>query len=387
MKKILLSAIAVFAMTTNLFAQSWKMTVTLNDGTTQEFQTSAVKNVTFEELKDQNVDQVIIKELYYGGVMLDDGSKNFHMDKCIVLYNNCSQRAVINNLCIGAAPQFNAEAGTMSDLYDGDKLVYDGQGYIPAVNGIWYFQGALVIEPYSQIVVNVHGAIDNTQTVTNSVNYANKNYYCMYDPDYVTEDVTVASARSYNNTTYYPAPADVIPTSHYLKTIKYGQANAWTYSSLSPATMLFQAKDVDIKEYFENSDNYWYAPGRATTPVWRSAKVPNEWILDGVEAYNAAKIDASKKRLTADIDAGYAALTNQLGHVLYRNVDKAATEALPENEGKLVYQYALGVDSSTDPSGIDAEASMKNGAHIIFQDTNNSTADFHERQKCSLRGE
>ena len=73
--------------------------------------------------------------------------------------------------------------------------------------------------------------------------------------------------------------------------------------------------------------------------------------------------------------------------MLYRNVDKAATEALPENEGKLVYQYALGVDSSTDPSGIDAEASMKNGAHIIFQDTNNSTADFHERQKCSLRGE
>jgi hypothetical protein len=50
-----------------------------------------------------------------------------------------------------------------------------------------------------------------------------------------------------------------------------------------------------------------------------------------------------------------------------------------------VYNYALGVDSSTDPSGIDAEASIKNGAHIIFNDTDNSTNDFHERQKCSLR--
>ena len=93
----------------------------------------------------------------------------------------------------------------------------------------------------------------------------------------------------------------------------------------------------------------------------------------------------SKKRLTCDIDAGYVGLTNQKGHVLYRNVDKEATEALAENAGKLVYNYALGFESSTDPSGIDAEASMKKGAHIIFKDTNNSTVDFHERQKCSLR--
>ena len=84
---------------------------------------------------------------------------------------------------------------------------------------------------------------------------------------------------------------------------------------------------------------------------------------------------------------GAVSLTNYLGHVVYRNVDKEATEALSENAGKLVYNYALGVDESTDPSGIDAEASMKNGAHIIFQDLNNSTQDFHERQKCSLRGE
>ena len=52
-----------------------------------------------------------------------------------------------------------------------------------------------------------------------------------------------------------------------------------------------------------------------------------------------------------------------------------------------VKSYNLGVDDSTDPSGIDAEASIKNGAHIIYLDTNNSTNDFHMRQKFSLRGE
>ena len=75
------------------------------------------------------------------------------------------------------------------------------------------------------------------------------------------------------------------------------------------------------------------------------------------------------------------------GDSVYRNVDKEATEALAENEGKLVYDYSLGVGTSTDPSGINAEASIKNGAHIIYKDTNNSTNDFHERQKCSLRGD
>jgi len=45
----------------------------------------------------------------------------------------------------------------------------------------------------------------------------------------------------------------------------------------------------------------------------------------------------------------------------------------------------LGVPPTTDISGIDAEASLKNGAHIIYMDTNNSTNDFHERLKCSLR--
>ncbi len=114
-------------------------------------------------------------------------------------------------------------------------------------------------------------------------------------------------------------------------------------------------------------------------------KIPNEWIVDAIEVYSSAYPNTCVKRLTADIDAGFVWMTNYLGHSLYRNIDKEATEALPENEGKLVYEYALGVDASTDPSGIDAEASIRNGAHIVYQDTNNSSNDFHERQKCSLR--
>ena len=137
-------------------------------------------------------------------------------------------------------------------------------------------------------------------------------------------------------------------------------------------------------EYATNTANHWYDGGQITQSNI-CLKVPDEWVVDAIEVFAAGYKDSSLKRLTADIDAGFVWLTNYQGHSLYRNVDQTATEALPENKGRLVYDYALGVDASTDPSGIDAEASIKQGAHIVYMDTNNATNDFHERQRCSLR--
>ncbi len=333
---------------------------------------------------DQNADQIIVKEIYNGGVMLDDGSRNFHFDKSIVLYNNCPEQAVVSHLAIGMAAPYNAESNATDHLYNGGQLVYETDGFIPAENGIWYFPGQLVIEPFQQVVVCVHGAIDNTRTVSNSVNYAFPDYYCMYDPAYAGGSDNEGTLH-YNNTSYYPAPSDAIPTSHYLKAVKYGMANAWPLSVTSPAVFIFQAQQTNLVDYAESADNLWYVPGYPQNYTWACLKVPCHWILDAVEVFNANKKDDCKKRLTADIDGGYVLLTNQQGHSLYRNVDKEMTEARPENAGRLVYGYALGADGSTDPSGIDAEASMKHGAHIVFQDTNNSAYDFHERQRCSLR--
>lgn len=363
-------------------AQTWKLVINKTDGQTIELNTADIQDILFvnqeEELPtlpDQNVDQIIIKEIYNGGCPMDEGTDMFHMDKCIILYNNCPQQAVVNNLCFGMATPYNAESPSINTIYgENGRLVYESEGFTPAQNAIWYYPHSLVIEPYSQVVINVHGAIDNTQTYSQSVNYANKDYYCMYDPE-----------SGYNNTKYYPTPADVIPTSHYLKTVKYGQGNAWPLSTTAPALFIFQPQNMDPVTFANNADNLWYAPSMAQTPVYACVKVPNEWIIDAVEVFNAAKKEDSKKRLTADLDVSYVYLTNKLGHSLYRNVDKEMTESLAENNGKLVYGYALGVDGSTDASGIDAEASIRNGAHIIYQDNNNSSEDFHERQKCSLR--
>ena len=112
--------------------------------------------------------------------------------------------------------------------------------------------------------------------------------------------------------------------------------------------------------------------------------MPVEWIIDGVEVFRSG-YDNNQKRLLASVDAGSVTLTGRLGYSVYRNVDKEATEALFENEGLLVYNYAGGTDGSTDPSGIDAEASIVAGAHIVYKDTNNASNDFHQRARASLR--
>ncbi len=324
-------------------------------------------------MKRAKTSQIVIKELYNGGCMKDDGVTYFQYDKCFIIYNNSALTAQLDNVCVGFCAPANAQATNRN--YDSEgNLIYVDEGFVPAWNGIWYFPNTLTIEPYSQVVVNICGAIDNTLTVTASVNYANKDYYCMYDPE-----------SGYYNTNYYPTPSELIPTSHYLKAVVFGLGNGWPFSTTSPAFMLFQLpQGTTPREYCANTENIWYSGGDAKQ-VNACIKVPNEWVIDAMEVYSAAYKEGSLKRLTADLDAGYVWLTNKYGHTLYRNVDQVATEALEENEGKLVYNYQMGVDDSTDASGIDAEASRKNGAHIIYQDTNNSTNDFHERQQCSLK--
>ena len=318
------------------------------------------------------VNPLVIKELYCGGCMMDDGVFSFQYDKCVILYNNSPAALSLDNLCFGMVAPANAQANNNNYTSEG-RLSYEGEGFLPLWNGIWYFPQTLTIDPYRQVVVNIHGAINNTLTVSQSVNYAHEDYYCMYDPE-----------SGYSNVRYCPTPADVIPAEHYLKAATYALGNAWPFSNSSPALVLFQTQGVTPADFAADVTNYWY-DGGGSQIAKRCIKVPDEWIVDAVEVFSNDYATQCVKRLTADVDAGFVGMTNKKGHTLYRNVNREAVEALPENEGKLVYGYALGTDGSTDPSGIDAEASLANGAHIVYQDTNNSTNDFHERQLCSLR--
>lgn len=321
------------------------------------------------DLAESKAGQIVIKELYNGGCPKNDGSGQYQFDKYAVLYNNSNQTATLDNLCLGMVDPYNANA-TVNNYVNGE-LSYAGAGYTPAINGIWYTQGAVTLAPGEQIVVALTGAINHTQTYSFSVDLSEADY-CTYD------------MADYENTSYYPTPSEKIAAENYMLAYKYGKGNAWPLSMVSPAFYIFTTKGITPEAFASNPD-YHYTGGKEGNIIYCCAKVPNEWIIDAVEVFSTAYQGVDKKRFTDDVDAGFVMLTNKLGHTLYRNVDKEATEALPENENKLVYGYELGVDGVTDASGIDAEASIKNGARIIYKDTNNSTNDFHERAQASLK--
>lgn len=322
------------------------------------------------QMTESVISQIVIKEVYNGGCQKNDGSGVFQYDKYVVLYNNSDEPAEMQNLCLAMVLPYNSTINN-ADIQNG-ALIYEAEGWIPAGLGYFYFPNSVTVNPGEQIVVALTNANDNTVTYTNSVDLSKPEYYVVYEPEV------------FNNTNYHPAPSANIPTSHYLPGFKYGTGNAWAFSNSSPAFFLFAPENTTPEAFAADASNISLYGGSATQV---RKKVPVEWVIDGVEIF---KYGASNnvKRFTSAVDAGAVQLNGGFGYSLYRNVDKDATEAIAANAGKIVYNYSLGTTSkngTTDPSGIDAEASLKLGARIVYADTNNSGNDFHQRARASIK--
>jgi hypothetical protein len=320
--------------------------------------------------------RVIVKELYNGGCPKDDGSGTFNNGAYIILYNNSNGVANLKDLTVATTIPSNGHV-TNNFLSNGE-LSYAAEGWVPAGFGVFYFPEEVALEPGKQLVIALNSAIDNTQTYSQAINFANADYYAVYDPE-----------SGYNNANYYPTPAQEIPASHYLKAVRFANvtSNAYIVSINSPALFLFTPPEGSSVRDVATDVNRLTTHGSSASQA--ALKVPVEWVIDAVEVFANTSLATSNKRLTPNVDGGWIGLTSAQGYTLYRNVDQVATEAIASNAGKLVYSYTLGTDDldngSTDPSGIDAEASIRNGARIIYKETNNSTFDFHQRKRASLR--
>lgn len=284
---------------------------------------------------------IIIRELYVGGCQKDDGSGWFYRDKYVIIANNSGQRVTLPGLCLGICTPYNSY-GINKNYDESGHLNYENEGFIPAASAFWYFQSdEVVFEPWEQKVIALNGAIDHTLAYSNSVNLAQPQYYCTFDIEH------------YTSTSAYPSPSEVIPTSHYLKAVRYGDQmeSAWPLSSTSPAMFIFTPPaGMTPLEFGNDASNVWYDEGRAL-PTFACRKVPVENILDGIEVFSDAW-DENAKRLTGSVDVGYVYMTARQGHSLERRIDVAETA----RQGQTVYQ-----------------------------DTNNSTADFVQRNRASLR--
>lgn len=335
---------------------------------------SKAANEIHLEMVAAKTNQLVIKELYVGGCPKDDGSGNYQSDNYVIIYNNSDMPAEVSNLCLGYALPFNSHASNKNYGEDG-KLKYESLGFQPAGYGIWYFQESLRLEPFSEVVVAILGAIDHTQTYSQSVNLANKDYFCCYDPE------------DWSSTSYYPTPYEGIPTNHYLLAEKWGMGTAWPLSKICPAFFLFTTEGVTPSQFAAAKD-YFYDSDKVSD-INACLKVKNEWVIDAVEVFTTTSA-TNTKRFTSAVDAGAVLMTNKQGYTVHRVVDLEATKAIEGNEALLVTGLTATPDEADgvvtcDPNGIDAKASAAKGAKIIYKDTNNSTNDFFERYQSSLR--
>ena len=322
-------------------------------------------------LTASNTSALIIKEYYDGGCKDNTGTKNYFYDKFITIYNNSDQEVDASRMCITMAQNSNTQAANKYTITDG-IIEYELAGWTPASFGIWWFQTEVKMAPYSQIVVAITGGIDHTKTYSNSVDLS-KADFVFYDKE-----------SGYNLAAAYPAPAETIDPSHYMKTYQFGQGTVWAPLMANSAPyLLIPEEGVDIKEWVKTESNF---DNRGTNKSTNFAKVPIAWVLDALEEWPEADATKYFHRFPTAVNTGYNLATKNLGYTQYRNVDKEATEAIAENAGKLVYNYAGAVsEEDTDPSGIDAEASIGNGAKIVYMDTNNSANDFHQRKVASIK--
>ena len=324
-------------------------------------------------MRKSQTSSLIIKEVYNGGCMDNAGSKNYQMDKYIVVYNNSDKEVDASRMCLAMGPIANTASANNYAVVNGISEC-EAQGWTAASDGIWYFQTSVKIAPYSQISIAINGAIDHTVTYTNSVNLSNVDF-CTYDLE-----------SGYTLATYYPAPSATIPTNHHMKAYRFGQSTAWAFGMQSAgAFLIIPDKDVDMKTFMTTKSNF---DNRGKNLSSNYAKIPIGWIQDAVDIWSADDETRYYHRFPSAVSSGHVTFTtNKLGYSIYRNVDKEATEAIPGNSGKLVYNYAGAVDAENDgdPSGIDAEASIAAGAKIVYMDSNNLAGDFHIRRVASLK--
>ena len=251
---------------------------------------------------------IVIKEIYCGGCTKLPFEGNYQSDKYMILHNNTSETQYLDGLCFGSLDPYNSQATNVWVTQDESTGATIFPDFLPVAQCVWQFGGTgqtFPLAPGEDAVVVICGAIDHAAQYPQSVNLNKPGYFVCYNPVY------------FWNTLYHPAPGDQITPDHYLNVvIKTGQANAYTFSVFSPATVLFKAKDTTIQDFVSQADNVIQKPG---STVDRIVKVPVDWVLDAVEIYYGGSSN-NMKRMPPSVDAGYVTQSALYdGRTLYRH--------------------------------------------------------------------
>jgi len=319
--------------------------------------------------------QIIIKEAYIGGCFNETNETKYGKDTYMIIYNNSKFEADASDVVFGLLGPARAQNANKYYPEGQTTLSYEKSGWVPAYGGLFWFDTEVKMAPYSQLVVVIYNATDHTNTenggIPESVDLSKSEYYWMNGKD----------VAGYGDAKYIVN--DKLDKSHYLDGAKINGMKSWGLDMTQPAMFIGNMKKDDAKALCSNTTDFDTTLG--PVGMLACAKYPQDNILDGLEIWEFGAESKSQVRFPASINSGYVSMETYKGYSIYRNVNQEATEALAENEGKLIYNYDGAVDAELEISTIDAEKSIANGAHIVYMDTNNSGLDFHQRKTASLK--
>lgn len=274
---------------------------------------------------------LLIKEIYCGGCKKLPEVGDYQADQYIMIHNNDVQTQYLDSLCFGTLAPYNSNA---SNPWGGIAQS------APVIQALWQFGGrgdSFPLKPGEDAVLCLRGAIDHTVQYPLSVDLNREGYFVCYNNTYFT------------NPAYHPVPGSNISLDRYLDVVvKVGQANAYTFSINSPTVIIFRPQGMSVREFVAAEGSITPVPGSSADRV---VMVPWEWIIDGVEVFNGSTT-SNAKRIRSDVDAGFVTLSETfMGHSVMRHKDQ--------------------------------EMSDVNGFEVL-KDSNNSSADFYERETASL---
>lgn len=296
------------------------------------------------QLRYSKAGSLIIKEIYCGGCKRAPIEGTYQADQYIIIHNNHFEVQYLDSLCFGTMVPYNSTATNpfMTKDEQGNNTFPD---FVPIADAVWQFGGtgtSFPLQPGEDAVLCIRAAINHSDVYPLSVNLNNPEYFVMYD------------ANLFTNKTYNPAPGDKIQSDHILKClIKTNPSiNATMISLNSPTLVLYKAKSMSMEEFIMRESSVVPIPG--STVGAKVLACPIDWVLDAVEVFNGAS-SVNVKRLCDELDAGYATLSETFASkVLARKKDEMASES---------------------------------SLYEVLVDSNNSSEDFVELSKQSLRNE
>lgn len=259
------------------------------------------------------VSQLVFSEIYYTCCVGNDG-KSYLKDQYVKIYNNSSETAYLDSICIGFIDPLNATSTSS----------WIGRPYIPVYSFAWMFPGSgseLPLAPGEEVVISYNAINHVALGHTNSVDLSKPGYWAMYS---LSCNLTKQSV---------PAPGVRSMTS------LWHQGNATTAlgSCKNPGWIMWKIKDMNSATFLNTS--IVRHPVNTTQTTYLA--VPTEWIYDGVDCFEKT---SNNKRLPSEVDNSYALIPEGIasGFSVHRKIDD---------------------ELSTD-------------GRLVFRDTNNSSADF-----------